>query len=316
MAGEHPDTTSTAAGPRRRGRGELRLRGERLPLELDWGGQRWMRVVRRAARTEVLDQGFELARSGNTRSIEIQPGRVVASVQGQGSRVHRVVIQFDSFDHDQWHGIIEGVASQHQISARMLAGDCPPGLEELFASVGVELFPDSDEGVLVTSDCPDQSSWCAHVCCVALVVAEMFDSKPQMIFALRGLPADELLERVRERRVELSSLAGEGSASAARGAMTTADLDRPRCLPLEACLEHFWEPGSALDDLDTTIRPPEVSHALLRRLGPSPFTEGRFPLVGLLATCYDVITKAALRQEQGGGEGSCSGLDEPSAGAD
>ena len=38
-------------------------------------------------------------------------------------------------------------------------------------------------------------------------------------------------------------------------------------------------------------------HPLLRRLGPSPFESSRFPFVGLLATCYDVISKAALMND-------------------
>jgi hypothetical protein len=35
-----------------------------------------------------------------------------------------------------------------------------------------------------------------------------------------------------------------------------------------------------------------VPHALLRRLGPSPMN-GRFPLVGLLASVYDTVAAAA-----------------------
>jgi hypothetical protein len=66
---------------------------------------------------------------------------------------------------------------------------------------------------------------------------------------------------------------------------------------LDACLDRFWEAGLELDQVDAPIAPPEVSHPLLRRLGPSPFEQSRFPFVGLLATCYDVISAAALRDE-------------------
>ena len=68
-------------------------------------------------------------------------------------------------------------------------------------------------------------------------------------------------------------------------------------MPLDACLDRFWEAGEELDEVDAPIAPPEVSHPLLRRLGPSPFEASRFPFVGLLATCYDVISKAALMSD-------------------
>jgi len=61
-------------------------------------------------------------------------------------------------------------------------------------------------------------------------------------------------------------------------------------------VEDFWATGPELESLEMPMKRPEVSHPLLRRLGPSPF-EARFPLVGLLATCYDVISEAAIRAE-------------------
>src|SRR5207253_2574024 len=69
--------------------------------------------------------------------------------------------------------------------------------------------------------------------------------------------------------------------------------------PLEQTLETFWDSGSGLDRLDLPIEPPPVSHPLLRRLGPSPFAAGGFPLVGLLATCYEQISESVLSEEEG-----------------
>jgi hypothetical protein len=52
-----------------------------------------------------------------------------------------------------------------------------------------------------------------------------------------------------------------------------------------------------LQELDLSLRPPEVSHPLLRRLGASPWTgPGSFPLVGLLASCYEVASNDVLQR--------------------
>lgn len=59
--------------------------------------------------------------------------------------------------------------------------------------------------------------------------------------------------------------------------------------PLDACIDRFWEAGAGVDELEFALEPPAVSHPLLRRLGASPFRESRFPMVGLLATCYEII---------------------------
>jgi hypothetical protein len=68
-------------------------------------------------------------------------------------------------------------------------------------------------------------------------------------------------------------------------------------------VDRFWEAGPELEQVDLPVEVPQVSHALLRRLGPSPFPESRFPLVGLLATCYDVVSKRAAEGTAEASEG-------------
>jgi hypothetical protein len=63
---------------------------------------------------------------------------------------------------------------------------------------------------------------------------------------------------------------------------------------LDESVADFWAVGDGLSRLDTPIEPPPISCVLLRRLGSSPFPEGRFPLLGLLATCYDMIGRDAV----------------------
>ena len=60
--------------------------------------------------------------------------------------------------------------------------------------------------------------------------------------------------------------------------------------PLDAPIEEFWRPGLALSQLENMPPAHHAPMALLRRLGPSPL-EGRFPLVGLLASAYESIAR-------------------------
>jgi hypothetical protein len=67
----------------------------------------------------------------------------------------------------------------------------------------------------------------------------------------------------------------------------------------EAMLERFWDSPTDLDALDLALEPPPVPTPMLRRLGSSPFEDAKFPLVGLLATCYEVARERLLKEESG-----------------
>lgn len=141
---------------------------------------------------------------------------------------------------------------------------------------------------------PTGPIWCKHCACLALLVAERLASDPFQMFSLRGLAKDDLLERLRQRRAVTGSALG-GALIYQPHVQGVSDLAAD---PLEGRVDDFWEAGPELAMLDTPIEPPAVSHPLLRRLGPSPLGgTGKFPLVGLLATCYSVVSQAAIASE-------------------
>jgi len=70
----------------------------------------------------------------------------------------------------------------------------------------------------------------------------------------------------------------------------------PSSLPLEQCLDRFWEAGPELEQVQVRIGPPARPLELLERLGPSPFDRGGFPLIGFLATTYDKVSRYALER--------------------
>ncbi len=110
---------------------------------------------------------------------------------------------------------------------------------------------------------------------------------------MRGMPEEELLERLRQLRVTAAAPTGGGVP------VTKPQIDgvsHEVAKPLDAS-GGFWEAGSELEELSTPASRPAVEHVLLRRLGPSPFEGAKFPLVGLLATCYGVVSEAAEANE-------------------
>lgn len=272
----------------RRVRGGIRLISKQYPLSLSWIGQGWLDAVSRHAREQELKEGFDYARAGQARGLVIEPGRITALVQGRAVRAYRVSFQVRTFDDEQWGRAIQAIADQALIGGRLLSGEASEDLADVFTGVGVSLLPTGDNDLVAACAAPNERPWCKHACCVALLVAEMLEKHPLHIMTLRGLPPAELIERIRDKR---SAATAAAAVQGAEPGTATAETSPP----LEAVIDDFWDAGPGLAELETPIRKPDVSHALLRRLGPSPFTENRFPLVGLLATCYDLVGDSALK---------------------
>ncbi len=328
----------------RKVRGGIKLVSSTGRYPDSWAAQRWMRLVEQAAPGDALVEGLGYATAGQTRRFGFDSGRIAGAVQGTSPAAYEVMLTLQPFTHEQSEKVIAAMIDQAVYAAKLLAGELPANIEDVFAPLGLRLFPVDPSEVVPTCSCRTRkmtsfapgsrppmspgmtpstappplpvapeptgpvSPWCKHVCCIAYLAAERFTTDPFLIFTLRGLPREELLERLRQRR----AAAGSGSGGAMVYSATVPGVSDKEPVPLEQCMESFWDSGPGLDQVDMPIEPPEVSHPLLRRLGPSPFGgPGRFPLVGLLATCYEVISEAAIR-----GEGETNAASSPLAQSD
>ncbi len=282
----------------RRVRGGVRLKPQDEQAIPHWVTARLRRLVEAAVKPEILAEGLEYARLGQTRRIEIEDGVATASVQGRMSRPYIVNLKLRHFTPEDRDKIIDAMADQALYAAKLLAREVPANIEDLFAPLGFKLFPSEPDEIETECSCREPKPWCKHAVCAAVLLSLKLGREPLSIFELRGQSVDHFIAMLSDRRA-LSSQ-GPGPAIVYQPQIPGVS-DRP-AVPLEADLERFWEPGHELDEIDAPIGEPAVSHVLLRRLGPSPFTGSRFPLVGLLATCYEMISEHARRQATQGGD--------------
>jgi uncharacterized Zn finger protein len=280
--------------PRKVRRG-IRLGAEPADLEASWAAQRWLRLVDAAASADAILNGLEYARLGQVRHVGFDPGHVGGLVQGRVYRAYSASLQFTRFAPEQWDKAVEAMVDQARYAAKLLAGELPPNIEDVFGPLGLHLFPATPQEVTTSCTCSEPQPWCKHVCCLAYLLAERLSHDTMLVFSLRGLPGEELIERLRQRRAVTGSTQGATPVYVPR-VPGVAEIVQP---PLEQTLDSFWDAPPGLDRLDLPVEPPAVSHPLLRRLGPSPFAAGGFPLVGLLATCYEQISEAVLAEEEG-----------------
>lgn len=240
---------------------------------------------------EVIAEAFkDYAQRGQTRAFRVEPGRVVAEVQGRRFKAYDTVVSLAMIDPEKWDSVIEALVADPMLNARLLSGEFPKDINAVFEQHGVSLLPRPTEPIGIECDCKEPQP-CKHGACIAMLLAEAISVDPFLLFPLRGMAKDQLAERLRQRRALASSSTGLVPAFASPAPGETGETESP----LETTVASFWDAGPELRDIEIPIRKPEISYPLLRRLGPSPFEEGKFPLVGLLATCYELISAEALR---------------------
>ena len=182
------------------------------------------------------------------------------------------------------------MAREAVYSAKLLAGEMPPLVEQPFASIGKHLVPHLAAQVKRSCTCGLPMP-CKHVMCVSALLLERISGDPLLAFTLRGLDGQRLLERLQEAR----AIATRGVARA--HSTPPAAEATPEAMPLDRSLENFWRPGRQIDEMPSETEP-FAPHALLRRLGQSPL-QGKFPLVGLLASIYDSVAENGRKLRDG-----------------
>lgn len=283
--------------PRRLKNGIKLRRREGVEL-LPWPADGWATLLLAGVSDEVKAEGLDYARAGQAATLQITPAGVEASVQGRAARPYAVSIAPELLAAADWDRVVSIMAREAVYSAKLLAGEMPPLVEQPFVSIGKDLVPADGTTVRRTCTC-EHAKPCKHVVCVAALVLERLAGDPLLAFTLRGLDGQRLLERLQEAR----AIATRGVARAHSAPPAVDSV--PEAMPLDRTISNFWRPGRQIDQMPAETEP-FAAHALLRRLGPSPL-HGKFPLVGLLASIYDSAAAAGRRlreEEAGGGSGT------------
>lgn len=273
-------------GPRRVRTG-IKLRAREGVIASSPLSDRWRRLLEEVVPHGELTEGLRYARLGQTRSLAVEAGALRAQVQGRAAKPHATCVTVGEFTSLQWDRIIEAMAGEAVYLVKLLNGELPEGTNTLLASFGLSLLPETAADIRTECSCRVEGP-CRHVAAIGYLFTEQLLADPLLIFTLRGMPPDRLLERLRQARM----IQARGVAAAHADPMIPqTQAEAPA---LEACLEEFWRSPPRMREFQETPPPQHVSHALLRRLGPSPL-DGKFPLVGLLASIYDSVAQYAVQ---------------------
>jgi uncharacterized Zn finger protein len=236
--------------------GGIRARSKRGSIGEQWWSRRFIDVLESLGMSGRLQRGRRYARAGQVLDLEIAPGDVTARVQGSRAVPYRVRIRVLPLTSGQWQRVEEALAARALFRARLLAGEMPAEIEEVFAGCGTPLFPRSARDLDMRCSCPDWEVPCKHLAAVCYVLAEQFDADPFGMLAWRGRDRDTLLAALRR-----------GGAAAPVQDRPVLDVAGP---PLPDCLDDFWSAGLSPARLRTLPAAPATPPGLLLRVFAPP----------------------------------------------
>jgi len=219
-----------------------------------WWADRWIGVLNGFGWGTRLDRGRTYARRGQTLSLDVEPGKVSAKVQGSRIEPYDVTIMLPTLKPATWEKVLDALAQKAVFAAKLLAGEMPHEIEEAFYAAGTWLFPKTEHELGQTCTCPDAVRPCKHLAAVHFMVAEAFDDDPFLMFTLRGKTKDEVVAALRQRR-------GAGSAEAPTETKPTSTTAKPE--PVHLNPDRFFELRADLRNDSVALDPPSPAVAML-----------------------------------------------------
>jgi uncharacterized Zn finger protein len=271
----------------RRVEGGIKARSRRGQIGESWWSGRFVAILESLGMGPRLGRGRAYARAGQVLDLEVAAGTVSARVQGSRARPYRVSIGLARFGEADWARVESALAARAVYSAKLLAGEMPPQVEDVFASCGLSLFPERAQDLAMSCSCPDWAVPCKHLAATFYLLAEAFDADPFLILAWRGRARDDLLARLRALRALTGpDPVSDNAERPGEAHRLGLDVEDP---PLAEQLDRFWVSSGDLAAARAPAAQAVAPDVLVRQLGPSPIGLRGRDLGALLAPAYHTM---------------------------
>ena len=265
----------------------------------EWWAQRWIDVLESFGWVRRLARARTYAREGNVLSIDFKGSKVAAKVQGTAPDPYKVSLSLDPFEDDQWGYVIESMAQRAIFSAKLLAGEMPQNIEEVFTANGLSLFPFTKFDIHSKCSCPDPANPCKHIGAVYYLLGDRFSEDPFVLFQLRGRTKEQIIEALRQIRSAGST--ANGVAETSEDSLDVSTAAQTAALNVPLAIDQFWHYTEQLESSLVVIAPPPTSETVLDVLGSIPF-KAEVALEGTIApaamdylkTVYQAASQQAI----------------------
>jgi uncharacterized Zn finger protein len=249
----------------------------------EWWAQQWVDLLNSYRFKKRLERGRRYAMEGNVVSIDFSEQKIIAKVQGTDPEPYELSLWLDQFTEEDWQYVVKSLSERAIFSAKLLAGEMPANIEDVFATNGLRLFPFKLSEIHSRCSCPDKANPCKHIAAVYYLLGDRFSEDPFLLFQLRGRSQAELIANLRElREIESADNANNTDNFTEKSQVKFAHP------PLD--LEDFWQYDQPLDSGLVVIAPPPSTETILDVLGPV----GSSVVTEYLQTVYPLIGQQAM----------------------
>lgn len=164
----------------------------RMKIATSFWGRSWCRHLENFSDYENrLPRGRTYVRNGSIMHLAVTRGEIVALVSG--SELYRTAISIKPIEEDRWERIRSRCRGGIGSLIELLQGKISEQIMSVVANPEDGLFPKPGE-IRFNCSCPDWAGLCKHSAAVLYGVGARLDQRPELLFILRGVDHNELME--------------------------------------------------------------------------------------------------------------------------
>jgi len=160
-----------------------------------------------------LPRGRTYVRNGSVCHLAIAKGKIEAKVSG--SDIYEIDIQIKTLPKNKWAAVKKRCAGRIGSLLELLEGNLSDHVMEVVTDRQNGLFPLPGE-IALNCDCPDWAVMCKHVAATLYGVGARLDEKPELLFTLRGVNHEELIDADAEAAVGAATRSGKAKRLASK----------------------------------------------------------------------------------------------------
>lgn len=142
-----------------------------------------------------LPRGRTYLRNGSVWHLAIQPGRIYSLVRG--TQLYEQTIEIRPLEPPQIRALADACAGQVDAAVDLVRGQLPAPVLASLRDPDRGLFPQANK-IEMRCSCPDWARLCKHLAAVLYGVGLRLDAQPKLLFVLRGVEPDVLVQGVSE----------------------------------------------------------------------------------------------------------------------
>jgi uncharacterized Zn finger protein len=270
-----------------------------------WWGQKFIAALEEFTDSGRLQRGRSYSTDNRIKQWLVHDGKVEAKMRGNinpyfgvyKEPTYQVSVQMTHLSAAQWQAIIEKLTRRASFIAKLLLNEIPENIETVFAETGVHLLPNNYKDFKVACDCPDYAVPCKHIAGVCYRLAGAFDQDPFLLFEMRGLESEKLVQEL--AKSPLGKVLSEAKSSSEGGLIPVESYyTRPIIidLPQSIDVKHFWQGQQPLPHSIEPAQAAIIPAMLIKKGGDFPaFWQKQSSFIDVMEDFYFRMRKGVFK---------------------